>query len=692
MSLPTWRDWLFSLKTFAAAMLAVYIGLVTSLPRPYWAMATVYICSQPLSGATRSKGVFRVVGTLIGATAAVVLVPNLANAPVLLVGALTLWVSVCLYFSLLDRTPRSYTFMLGGYTAALIGFPAVTDPSTIWDLALARSEEILLGIVCASLVSSLVFPRSVGSVVAARANAWLGDGARLALDALSAKRSATETRGDLVRLAGDAAEIDILATHLAYDTSQVRDVGSHVQALRLRMLMLLPVLSSIADRLAVLRDTGAALPPKLEAALAGVRAWIRPEGPSLDAESRRPEEADAEALRTAIREAEPPLDERSDWLAVVAASLTLRLREFVDLASDTRTLRHSIATGRSLPAPLRLKPEALVAAVRHRDSAMALLSSFGVALAIALCCWFWIETGWPDGSAAPMMAAVACCFFAAQDDPVPAILQFANYTFVAVVLMAIYQFAVFPMVHDFEMLVLALAPMFLIVGTLISMPNTMGKGLAIAANGSTVLALQSTYGADFTSYVNSNLSLLIGMYAAAVITRLVRSVGAEWATQRIVWAGRRTIANAATRRQPQNRAWFAGILLDRLGLIAPRLKLLDPDSVLRNRDVLAHIRIGLNVLELRRVRLDLPENTNRLIKKLLDQLGRVYRTSLDLTDTDLLPRLDSALELVLGSPEGQSKRDTLMALVGIRRGLFPNAAPYRPDAPGEPDIQPRAAA
>ena len=76
MTLPAWRDWLFSIKTFAAAMLAVYIGLLTSLPRPYWAMATVYICSQPLSGATRSKGLFRVVGTLIGAIAAVALVPR----------------------------------------------------------------------------------------------------------------------------------------------------------------------------------------------------------------------------------------------------------------------------------------------------------------------------------------------------------------------------------------------------------------------------------------------------------------------------------------------------------------------------------------------------------------------------------------------------------------------------------------
>ena len=292
----------------------------------------------------------------------------------------------------------------------------------------------------------------------------------------------------------------------------------------------------------------------------------------------------------------------------------LRLRDFVDLASDSRTLRRSIATGRGCRCPCGSRPEVGIAAVRHRDHAMALLSCCGVSIAIVICCWFWIESGWPDGSAAPMMAAVACSFFAAQDDPVPAILQFANYTLIAVIAMAVYQFAVFPMVHDFEVLVLVLAPMFLVVGTMIAMPATMGKGLAIAANGATVLALQSTYGADFQSYANSNLALLIGMYAAAIVTRLVRSVGAEWAIRRIIWAGRRTIAAAADRRRAENRAVFAGLLLDRLGLMAPRLAALDPNHGLHNRDILGHIRVGLNVVDLRRVRTALARQRNRLCR------------------------------------------------------------------------------
>src|ERR1700735_3601382 len=94
-----------SLNSYAGAMLALYVAFSLDLSRPYWAMMTAYIVSQPLAGAVRSKAVYRMVGTLLGATVALVLVPNLVNAPFLLCLALALWVSGCLFFSLLDRTP-----------------------------------------------------------------------------------------------------------------------------------------------------------------------------------------------------------------------------------------------------------------------------------------------------------------------------------------------------------------------------------------------------------------------------------------------------------------------------------------------------------------------------------------------------------------------------------------------------------
>src|SRR5262249_23574224 len=125
----------FSLNSFAAAMLALYIAFSIGLPRPYWAMMTVFIISQPLAGAIRSKAVYRLIGTLLGATATVVLVPNFVNAPYVLSFVLALWVAGCLVVSLQDRSPRSYAMLLAGYTVAFVGFPAVNQPEAIFDIA-----------------------------------------------------------------------------------------------------------------------------------------------------------------------------------------------------------------------------------------------------------------------------------------------------------------------------------------------------------------------------------------------------------------------------------------------------------------------------------------------------------------------------------------------------------------------------
>jgi Fusaric acid resistance protein family len=119
-----------------------------------------YVIAHPLTGTVRSKAMFRLIGTVIGAAMTVALVPNLANAPELLSVALALWVGLCLYFALLDRSPRSYLFMLSGFTTVLIGFPAVTTPDAMWDIAVARVEEIGLGIICTTVISIVVFPRA----------------------------------------------------------------------------------------------------------------------------------------------------------------------------------------------------------------------------------------------------------------------------------------------------------------------------------------------------------------------------------------------------------------------------------------------------------------------------------------------------------------------------------------------------
>jgi hypothetical protein len=209
----------FALRTFAAAMLVFAIALRLDMPRPYWATASVYITSTQLTGATCSKAVYRMLGTLIGAAGVIALIPNLVDAPELLSFAIALWVGICLYVSLIDGAPRSYLFMLSGYTVALLGFPVLSMPELTFDIVVARVQEIMLGIICASVVSMLVLPRSVVSAIAAQADAWLAGARRLGVDVLTASGSDRERDNERMRLAAAASEIDQLWRHLGYETA-----------------------------------------------------------------------------------------------------------------------------------------------------------------------------------------------------------------------------------------------------------------------------------------------------------------------------------------------------------------------------------------------------------------------------------------------------------------------------------------
>ena len=678
--LPGWRQWLFALKIAGAALLALGLALWLDLPRPYWAMATVYITMQLLSGATRSKALYRVIGTVAGVSMAVVLVPPLVDAPEMLTLALALWTAACLYLSLLDRSPRAYLFMLAGYTAALIGFPAVTAPDTIFETAVSRAEEITLGILCAALVAGLVLPESVGPVLAARVGAWLGETGRWTADVLSGAIEAPAVRVRRLRLAAEAAEIDALATHLAYDASAQSRAVPLVQLLRGRMLMLLPVLSSLADRIAALRDL-AGLDPAVKALLADVATWSEAGAPAT--------EADALLARIAAAdESSLPSTSPGFWTALVRASLLDRLRELVAIGRDCRALQDGIARGESAPRrALAYAGEFGGRAPRHRDHGMALRSALGVCLAILACVAAWIATAWPDGATAAMMGAVLCCLFATQDDPAPAILGFATWTAVAAAAIGVLLFGILPQVHDFATLVMVLAPPLILCGLLMTFPRTMPVGLALGVNGNALLAIQDRYASEFGAYVNSALALVVGIVLAAVVTRLVRSVGAEHGARRLVAASRADLARAARRRGRGDRAAFAHLMLDRLGLLVPRLAAAGPDSDLSRIDTLAALRVGMNLVSLRRARHGLPPGAVAALDAALDAVAEHYERPRGPACASLLAVIDAALLAIGAVDTAEGRREALLGLAGLRRALFPGAPPA-----GAPPLLAREAA
>src|SRR5947209_8503899 len=124
--------------------------------------------------------------------------------------------------------------MLAGYTAAIIGFPAVSAPDAIFQTALVRVQEIVIGVTVASLVANVVLPRRVGRALVARVDGWLANARAWSHEALAGHRGSGQ--GDsgqrnsgqrnsgqgasgrhARRLAADAVEINLLASHLSHE-------------------------------------------------------------------------------------------------------------------------------------------------------------------------------------------------------------------------------------------------------------------------------------------------------------------------------------------------------------------------------------------------------------------------------------------------------------------------------------------
>src|ERR1700745_1114202 len=147
---------LFGLRLWLAVCLALYSAFWLELPNAYWAGTSAAIMCQPHLGASLRKGWYRLIGTVIGAVAVVVLTACFPQdrAPFLI--GLALWGSGCALVATLLKNFAAYAAALAGYTVAIIAsdeLGATGGPDAgAFMLAIIRASEICIGIVSAGVI------------------------------------------------------------------------------------------------------------------------------------------------------------------------------------------------------------------------------------------------------------------------------------------------------------------------------------------------------------------------------------------------------------------------------------------------------------------------------------------------------------------------------------------------------------
>jgi uncharacterized membrane protein YccC len=672
MTKAVWfRPVIFSINCYIATILTMFIAFSLDLKSPGWAMTTVYLTSQPLSGVMRAKAVYRAIGTFIGGAAMVAIVPNLVDAPELTTLAIILWVSLCVFMSLLDRTPRSYAFVLSGYTAALIGFPSVLNPGTVFDTAVSRVEEITIGVVCAALVHSLIFPKSALSAFEDKLRSAIGDGRRWISDGLT-RPPTPEVQMERRRIAADITELYVLGTSLPYDTSPRHpDIGS-IRAFDRRVVALLPVVSSIEDRLNVLRKMGR-LDARLSRLLNDVYDWMQLKAPG--------DRQRAAELRQACGAVAPAVGPQSDWAELLTVNITVRLVELIDSWQGCLDFAGYLADPNQTPsAEIRAAAAQLGPKPMHTDPGIALLSGLAAAIAMGICAFFWIATAWPEGASAVAFAAVACTLFASLDDPTPTIRSISLILALCIPVVVIYQFSVLPAITGFVLLSVVLAFVLIPAGLLMAIPRYAPVGSALGLAFCIEMSLQTSYTADLATILNSNSAFVLGGVAALIVTRLIRVIGTQTSARRLIRAIYRDLADIAQGRAPFTREQWVSRAMDRVALLLYRQPRFEPRPQHEFADALEDLRLGVNMIETQSVAPHMSVAAQESLKVLFAALVGHFRAlarghAPPLSD-HLLNKLDTAIGEVAACTS--STHACIAAIVALRQSLYPDAAPYRP--------------
>ncbi|GAA0830008.1 MAG: FUSC family protein [Marinomonas sp.] len=159
---------IFALKGVIAMAMALTIAMYLNLDRPYWALiSAVFLQMRPEGGLVIEKAVCQIAGTLVGGVVGIVILSYFMPYPYLAIGIVTLWLGINSALSAMVRQANFiYGFAMAGVTAEIIVLlvmvsPTTADSQAVFNVAQARVSEIVLGSICAAVVSHLFWPVKV---------------------------------------------------------------------------------------------------------------------------------------------------------------------------------------------------------------------------------------------------------------------------------------------------------------------------------------------------------------------------------------------------------------------------------------------------------------------------------------------------------------------------------------------------
>src|SRR5271155_372787 len=531
----------FGLRLWASVCLALYVAFWLELDNATWAGTSAALVCQPLLGASLRKGWFRMIGTLVGGIAIVVLTACFPqNRAGFLIG-LALWGAVCALVATLLGNFASYAAALAGYTAAIIASDELGAIGGVngeaFTLAVTRVSEIWIGIVCAGIVLAGsdfgAAPRRLAALLAGLSveiTSRFGSALTLAGSALS---DMPPIRRELVR---QVIALDPAIDQSIGESSRLRYHSRVLQATKDGLFEALAGWSAVVWRLARLPDDLAR--QEADAVLNSVPVELRSAPSQGDATSWVTDPTgmrrlcDAAVGRLIAMPADTPsLRLIADQTARLLAGLSDVLDGLALLVADP--VRHQ---GRRRRARFYV-PDWLPALV----NAGRALVTVG---AVEVC---WIITAWPNGALAITFAAISVIIFAPKADVAyAAAMSFMVGVGFAAVCAAIVAFAGLPNVETFAGFSIVMGLFLVPAGALMAQSWQPTMFAALAGNFVPLLAPANQTSYDTVQFYNAALAIVLGCGAAALSFRLLPPLSPAKQSERLLALTLRDLRRLAT--------------------------------------------------------------------------------------------------------------------------------------------------
>jgi uncharacterized membrane protein YccC len=581
-----WVPWIFAAKTTASGLITLLVAFTFNLDEPYWALLTVFIVSQPQqSGQVLAKSFYRVIGTVIGAAVALLFVALFAQERVLFLGALALWIGLCTFGSQYARNFAAYSFVLSGYTVAIVGIPGALDAGNAFYIATGRVSEISLGIIVAATVSHVVLPDSlISSLWRAVADARAG-----LADYAVALFGAGDTAPLRAELLGQAIETENLRASAIFEDREIRARSNALRLLDLALINAVGVGHLLHRMLDGLGRTGASAEAGIHDAIAeataAIKAW---RAAAIDAAGLGQRLLRAQAhlplVQQLCRDPSAP-DEEVIWRIAVIA----RLREFFAALTAYAESYEIVVSGE--------KPEPRPIGFAHsNDPVAALWTGLRATLAVFVVSSFWILTNWAHGSTAAILGAVATARLATMAPAVPVALAgtliFAFATIPAFIIAEV----LLPLADGFGMFAVAVAPMLFLCAFLMAHKKTMLVGyfsaLLFASAGQ--FLDQMVY--DPVGMLNTCIAAVVAAATAMVLWALIAPQTPEAARRRFVRAARRALAGITARRRRIGLTEFETAMTEALGQLRGQLRPDQPNDIAAYEAAIALFGAGRDLI------------------------------------------------------------------------------------------------